>query len=332
MLARVIRGLPPAMPSTVTRVNANSDLGVMDKLPPELLFMILDLVDFRTLSQVSRTSIKAKAVVEAFPPYQAMMEHAGETLTALSEIRLIQHHSSSLLYRTLRSDQCVSCFDFGAFLFLPTCERICQDCLYRNCAYRVATPPVIRKTFHLTKTQLKTIPTMNCIPGEYHVYSFATPGRNFRLVSVKQAKQLAIDVHGSVEALEPFQPTFTVQDHSEMGHRSFKSRKTIFEAPLMPPGRHMTTLPRPDCRPALDYWAGVAAIRFVYLSPTGPDDGRTCRGCRITLQHYREGSLPSQISAEVCPFNIKVLRNLKAAEFRLLSRGRFAEQIGRAHV
>lgn len=140
----MIRKIQPALASTLCRKAPHSSLGRLDKLPMELLFLTFNYLDFRSLSRVLRLSWKGKAVVEALPVYRQVMEHCPTLLTALGQTRLLSFHSGPSILQTLRSDQCASCSYFGGFIFLPTCERICFECLRENVAFWIITPALAK--------------------------------------------------------------------------------------------------------------------------------------------------------------------------------------------
>src|SRR6478609_55847 len=124
------------LPSTTSISNQPrllaSSLGQLDILPAELLLSVIDLLDFQSLSRLSRVSLLGKYDIEDLPVYRDVVEHAPEALVALGQTHLLSYHPATLVYSTLRQSRCVSCFAFGGFLLLPTCERVCFECLYEN--------------------------------------------------------------------------------------------------------------------------------------------------------------------------------------------------------
>ena len=284
-------GIRPVCP-----IPARCARGQLELLPPELLLLILDQLDFQSLSRLSRACFRGKTVVESLPAYEEMIEHAPDTLAALGKTHLLRYHSASLVRQALRSGKCVSCFDFGAFLFLPTCERVCFECLYENYGLRVIPLSAARKCFHLTDKQLRRISIMRSIPGTYSVLFYHTRRRVRRLVSVREAKRLAIQIHGSAENVAKFAP--------EIIPRRFTTRPQFRESllfkryhavPLEPPGCDMSRLPEGGGSGVEDCWGGVASIRFPWLTETGAEGGRVCRGCEVTYKLYRRSMLPATV-------------------------------------
>ncbi|KAM5351107.1 hypothetical protein ACJ41O_003830 [Fusarium nematophilum] len=206
-----------------------------------MLLEILNLLDFQSLSRISRTSLKGKQVIEAHPPYRDFMNYCPEILAALAKTHLLQLHSAGSLRHTLLAEKCASCFEFGAFLFLPTCERICFECLCRNRAYRMTGLGSAKDWFGLTDAEIRRIPIMQSIPGSYRVRnSVRWDSRTCSLVCVKQLKQLALDAHGTPEKVSSFMPEGL--DHP-ISFKDFHTARQFHEAPLEPPGYDLSRTP-----------------------------------------------------------------------------------------
>ncbi|KAI1738568.1 hypothetical protein F4680DRAFT_425483 [Xylaria scruposa] len=319
----MIRKIPPATPSCIRRESPRSSLGSLDRLPAEILLLTLELLDFQSLSRISRVSLRGKAVVENLPAYREMMQHAPQTLAALGQTRLLSYHSSSLLRQTLRSAKCVSCFEFGGFLFLPTCERVCFQCLHENRALWMMRWAEAKRCFRLTDKQLKTIPTLYSIPGTYCVRFRISRRRMSRLVSVKQAKQLAIRIHGSIETSPELNPVLCPR---RTHRRELWKFKRFIEAPLEPPGCDLSKMPEKS-NAIEDECCGMASIRFAYLTAAGADHGVVCKGCVRALDDYQRGSMPARVFSELVPPGRRPARPLLALRVRLRSRDNFVDHI-----
>ncbi|EXK29797.1 hypothetical protein FOXG_20601 [Fusarium oxysporum f. sp. lycopersici 4287] len=199
---KVIHAIIPAKLSAIHPERPVSSLGLLDTLPAELLVIALELLDFQSLSRLSRACLRGKRVVENYVPYQQVIQHAPKVPTALTKTNLVGYYPASAVYRTLRTHRCVSCSEYGAFLYLPTCERVCLECLFQNRGLWMMTPKMATWYVRLTHRQVQTLPIMDLIPG---IYSLRGPetvhGEVFQLVNVKMAKRLAIEVHGSMKNL-----------------------------------------------------------------------------------------------------------------------------------
>lgn len=326
----VIRNLSPAEHTHISLgPRTPASMGCLDGISNELLFMILDLLDFQSLSRLSRVSLLLRSLVEQSPAYRDIMAFAPQTLTALGKTGLLTYHSASQLSRTLRSSDgnCASCRTyFGGYLFLPTCERICFDCLRVNFGLRVTTVAIAKECFRLSDRQIKGpggIPVMFSIPGDYSTGCPIRRNRTYRLVCVKQAKQLAIKIHGSTEAVQAF------RSPEPRPTRIWKTRKEkimegFHDAPLEPPGceRFAKSVVEDD-------YGGMAAIRFPVLDryKTETDFGVLCLGCKRTHKEHIDGVLPVRVLASLGLQDRNPNQHLHAMMQRLWSKSGFLHHV-----
>ncbi|KAI0965519.1 hypothetical protein F4678DRAFT_476525 [Xylaria arbuscula] len=295
-----------------------SSLGILEVMPTELLFSIIEFLDFRSLLCLMRVSSEWKMVVEALPAYAALTKHAQGELGTLGLTGIIKHHSASVLYRVLLSPKCVSCFEFAGFLFLPTCERICFACLLHNQAYWVLPMSMTEECFSLTKEQILTLPIVHAVPGAYFVgRSQQTQRWSGLMVSIKQAKLLANKVHGSsrmtaIKYIES-KPYMRSTMYQQFHHLSLK-----------PPGRDLSRVPIKGV-PMYDNYCGTAAIRFPYVKGGQVDNGRLCRGCEYISRNF--DSLPIHVQEQTVPPGMNKTMPLQAMATRLRTRGSFIDHI-----
>jgi hypothetical protein len=321
-LGAMIHSLPSARLSSPAHRASHSSLGRLNQFPAEVLIMILDYLDFQSLSRIAQTSTMGKDIVEGLAVYKCMMQHAPEVLTALGRTGLLRYHPATLLHQTLRSKECVSCREFGAFL-LPTSERVCFDCLDRNSALRVMRTNDAKTAFGLTEAHLKGIPVMKSIPGKYAVTWSTSQRRPLRLVNVRQAKRLALRVHGSSEALSKHAPRVRQGE----SRRKPLNLKALHDALLENPGSDMSKMYRQRNLPEDDL-GGIATIRFPFVSPEGTADvGRLCRGCEVTATEFKYGRLPERVRRELSGPLCGGHEPLRAAVSRLRTREDFVEHV-----
>lgn len=248
-------------PSTIKRDPKSSSVGLLDILPAELLQCTLSMLDFQSQSRVSRVSLRGNAVVQSLPAFRDPMKYAPQILSALSQTELFSVHSSNALYAALLSDKCPSCGEYGAFLFLPTCERCCYKRLSQNQSLWVIPTAHAKKCFDLTERQIKQVPIMRSIPGRYGVRLPISRKGSLRLVSVKLAKELGISIHGSVEDMAG---ALAAKRKKGVIKRQFRKFRFYQDAPLEPLPRDPSTQP-PRANVRHDYYCGMASISFPSL-------------------------------------------------------------------
>ncbi|RSL72064.1 hypothetical protein CEP53_001268 [Fusarium sp. AF-6] len=308
-------------------------MGLLSRLPIEIRVAVLKLVDFQSLSRLSRTSLRAKSFVEALRWYHEVMRHCPHILAALGKTDLLRHHSSALVRQVLSERKCVSCLqEFGGILFLPTCERICRDCLEKNYAYHLTDVAYAEEWFSLTREQLQTIPIVRSIPGTYRLRTYVEHRESHQLVSIKQLLQLAIKVHGSPEKVAELLPpksSMTVFDEemgADLSFGDFELLEQFHNAPLEPPGCDLSRLEFDWFVP--DKYPGMASIRIPSVTRSGQlEKGHQCRGCRHSMYKYSVGVVRLPIPGYDIPPNMTPGPVLNALAVRLRAWPDF-----RAHV
>ncbi|KAI8718032.1 F-box domain-containing protein [Fusarium sp. LHS14.1] len=324
----VIRDLPLKKMKRIKPKSPMQPIGLLDTLPLEILLCIFEYLDFQSLLRFTQVCLRAKLTVESMPAYAEMRRHAGEALMALGETRLLRYHSAALLRQTLRSPYCVSCFDFGGFLFLPTCERVCFECMHKNRGLHMMTLNMAKKCFDLTDKQLKSIPTLYSIPNTYNVNHFISRKRMVRLVCAKQVKMFALQIHGpqKLAKLIPWVPPRGIERNSAVT-KEYWMLRGFHKAPLAPIGRHLSMLPINLDLPDDDY-GGMASVRMPYLNNKGHRErGRICRGCRLIVDLYEKDQLPPHVIRSLVPPGVPEFLPLIGHMYRMRSEGGFQHHI-----
>lgn len=320
---KVIRGLPPAKPTTVPSRPSDS-FGSLAFLPTEILMAVASHLDIQTLTRLTQVSMALKDVVEFNPVYRDLMTHAPEALAALAATGLLGIHPAPTLHHALSSWRCSSCtVYFGAYLFLPTAERACLSCLDQNPALRVYEPQAVQESFALSDAQFARLPLMRIIQGDYKCGRYADARAGKLMVAVGAARKLSTAVYDASQCEQMMR--------RPGGAHLTTVLRTMLDAPLEPPGHDLTLQPRPRYH-IDDYLSGVAVVRMPYMSsPHQPgaelDRGRLCRGCLVTQTHYRSGTLPGGVAAAMWPPDLVDggQRAMEALTSRLWTREGFAE-------
>lgn len=313
----------PAQCSAI-RQHSNSLIGILDCLPLEILQWALNLLDFQSLSCVSHASLLVKRVVESLPSYCDLMEHAPQTLKALGLTGLVHVHSAAALHDTLQSEACVSCGKYGAFLSLLTCEWCCYECLRQNHALWAISVNQAKKCFGLSFNHLKQVSILHSIPGFYSIRQVSRR-RSQRLVSVKEAKKLAIMKHGSMENLDILVVS-PIRDANDKALQEFYLFQWLRKAPLQPLNLDLSKLPTEQNTPADDHH-GMASIPFPSLVNCIPENGLWCSGCQWMFECHRFGKLPSNVASELVPAGVNPFLVLRGRQDRALSRASFLHHV-----
>ncbi|KAI5856721.1 F-box domain-containing protein [Durotheca rogersii] len=315
---------PPKPPDSTLadrlRTDRVSSLGILDRLPPEIMSILLGMLDIQSIVRFASVSFRGNMFVQSQRAYRDLVVFAPQVLLALGRVGLIGLHSVVELHTALRTGRCATCTEYGAFLFLPTCERCCWECLRYNPSLRVLLPKEAKTYFGLSERHLQRLPTLCVIPGNYGISADPAP-EHCRLVSVKAARGLGLMVQGSTEKL------------AQAMARRCKSTSLLVVGrylqgePAVSQGQDSLLLPSQGNIPT-DNFFGMASIPFPSLSKSGRiEDGLWCRGCEVTLRRYDSLRLPRDMLAAVVPSNCEPQRVLLGLERRARSKQSFLDHI-----
>ncbi|KAK4110179.1 hypothetical protein N656DRAFT_675931, partial [Canariomyces notabilis] len=252
-----------------------SSVGTLDIFPPEILLMILDVLDVQSIARLSMACFRARTVVWSMLAYRDLIEFALPTMVALVRTGMASYHSITQLHGALRSEQCCTCSEYGPFLFLPTCSRCCYTCLQFRPCFLMLEPEEVENYFALSRYQVDKLPMFWVVPEFYDPnHSGLLRKQDYTLVNVLAARELSVEVHGSLGKthVRPLHDT----DH----FRYHAVGRFLLSQPLAPYDD--------DCIEDVyfeepDEFFGRAVMEFPSLSKTGElDEGLWCLGCEPT--------------------------------------------------
>lgn len=270
-------------------------LGLFDRLPLEIIHLFLGQLDLHSITQFSQVAVRGRPTVLSLPAYQALMRHAPQTLAALRLTKLMRTHSISQLFATLTSACCATCPAYGPYLFLPACERCCWICLQNNPARRVTTQAKARQAFVLSLKQVRKLPILFSIPGRYDITGDEVP-KQYQLVSVSAARDLALSVHGCAEQVVNLTESRRYKSPTAVDIRFLQRSFTAN------PEKDSLMVPDEGNVPN-DPFFGFASIPFPSLSGRlgTSEHGLWCKGCEKTLEEYDNERLPAAVISTRIP-------------------------------
>lgn len=176
--------------------------GTLEALPPEMMVKILSQLDLRTLADFRCVNRRALELVDALPEYKAIVTHARNALRGIVSIETGRWITLSALYEKLCAPKCEQCDDFGGYLYLLTCKRVCFLCLSQDRLYLPLTRRRVNRMFGLKPQMLAKIPHMRVMPGIYSPNE--KKALECVLVDYKSARCAGIAFHGSLDAMEKY--------------------------------------------------------------------------------------------------------------------------------
>src|SRR6266699_2232047 len=142
------------------RLPLTTNVGTLDALPPELVERILSQLDLRTLTDFRRVNRRATELVNFLPEYKTITTHARNALRGILSIETSRWITCSTLYEKLCTPSCEQCGDFGGYLYLLTCKRVCFLCLSQDKLYLPLLPRHASRKFGLDRQIIEKLPRM----------------------------------------------------------------------------------------------------------------------------------------------------------------------------
>lgn len=193
-------------------------LGALERIPLEIIHMTLVRLDIRSLTDFRRVNKRARLITDSIPQYRRILVHAPAAIRGSLNIKSARFFSCHDLYEKLSTAECDSCGDFGGYLYLVTCRRVCFLCFTEMTDYL----PMLRKDvtlkFGLNSKHIACLPHMRSFAGCYSPRKIKCRRRE-TLFDYSTARQAGIAAHGTVEAME--------KRASEMVSRRLKSKLSV---------------------------------------------------------------------------------------------------------
>ena len=182
---------------------SQTNLGTVDVFPLEFLQMVLSQLDLRTLTDFRRVNQLAMEVVDSLLQYKTIATYAPIALRGILSIETGRWISCDTLYEKLCTAECEQCGDFGGYLYILTCKRVCFLCLSSDSKYLPLSHSEAVKNFGLDRSILNTLPQMRSIPGTYSPHRQQC-NKRLALVDSESAYQAGITLHGSLIAMRQY--------------------------------------------------------------------------------------------------------------------------------
>ena len=291
----------PATRLVALRVTATSTMGALDKIPAEILQMMLQNLDLRSLSRLSQTCTSGQNIVLSLRAYQELLQYVPAAMSALSGTRCISYFSLTQVHEAMCSEKCVSCGIFGAFLSFLTCERCCYECLTKNRSHWVTQPDLARKCFGLNEEQTKHLRILR-FPS---LFPENDNPQSIDLVSVLSAKLVALDVHDSITTMPDWQSLCTpramsARTGSENNENNYL--RWIQQTPVHTTDKQSKGFQAEYYIPD-DLFSGMAYVPFPTLAHGHLDSGTLCLGCKWLSLGWSEmdsGELKTVLGGLAC--------------------------------
>jgi hypothetical protein len=233
--------------------------GDLEALPIEIIHSIFNLLSLQTLTDFRGVSWRARALVDSFPPYNAIFQHSPNVLRALLSTHMAIHFTAQDIFDALCTQACLSCGQFGPFLDLFTGHRHCITCVADSDDLLSITASSAKNQFGLSSKTVRTLPTLLSIPGQY------TESERLYQRRTSLVRKIAAAAAGSMQ--------------QEGSNTSRQRTRPVGRRPNPQPSQ----LPQPPDRHGQNPSRFMPMIRLPFLDrETGNLDwGVSCQACRL---------------------------------------------------
>ncbi|KAI0852378.1 hypothetical protein F5Y00DRAFT_273802 [Daldinia vernicosa] len=140
-----------------------SGMGTLDRLPPELILMIIRNLDIHSHFQLRQVNRRARILSTTSQEYRLVAKHGIDALQSLLSTGLAHHFTIADIYSVLINPRCMYCGCLGGFLFLLTATRCCFFCILSSSKLRLITTSTLARLSQISQSELELI--LNPIPG-----------------------------------------------------------------------------------------------------------------------------------------------------------------------
>ena len=208
----------------------------LDSLPPELLCMILAQTDIQSLTNFRRVNQRAMELTDSLPQYKPLIAYAPDLIRGILTIGTGKWISCQDLFDTFCTADCETCGDFGGYIYIITCKRVCFLCLSEESRYLPLLRRDVSNKFGLNHKIISKLPTMKSLPGRYAPNDRSSRAR-WVLIDSESARQAAIKAHGSVSAVEQHMSILVAKGLKQWRERSSQTVEGTSRKSLRQPWR-----------------------------------------------------------------------------------------------
>ncbi|KAL2020948.1 hypothetical protein VTK56DRAFT_7835 [Thermocarpiscus australiensis] len=141
-------------------------LGHLSTLPLEVLTNVLLRLDILSLTDFRLVNQSAMQMVDSIPQYQLVYRHCPQILRSIISTEA-RHFDFRTLHDALCKPKCVTCGDFGGYLYLITCLRVCYICFTGNSRFLPVNGKQASMITGCPRKELKQLPHIRSIRGRY---------------------------------------------------------------------------------------------------------------------------------------------------------------------
>ncbi|PKY04922.1 F-box domain protein [Aspergillus campestris IBT 28561] len=172
----------PSISTPFQRIS-KTGLGSLDRLPLELLFDTLYLLDMYSLFRFRQINLRSRQMVDSLKQYHTVVSHGLNLFCALLRTRIATDITLLDFYKALCTKACTLCGEFSGFISILAWTRCCFKCLQESPETQVRTLASVRKQLHMANAELGQLRSFKSLPG---IYSMNETVQNSRITLSNQ--------------------------------------------------------------------------------------------------------------------------------------------------
>ena len=182
--------------SWILKLPREHQVSCATRLPPEIWDIIIEMLDVISVLSFARGCVAFKAIVDDSATWKWIIDNGSNLLGAFSQTKTLGYTTIWEIRAAVRTRGCNTCNDFAPFVFLPTCQRICLNCMCWNPEYWVIPTTAACVAFGVTSTQVSQLAVLH-VQAPHKIVKGSKKNKTLSLVGVLQVKQMALNIHGS---------------------------------------------------------------------------------------------------------------------------------------
>ncbi|PLB35313.1 uncharacterized protein BDW47DRAFT_133534 [Aspergillus candidus] len=250
------------------------------QLSIELIHQIFFELDVSSLGRVRQVNLATRHLVESFPAYQLLREHASDALRVMHATKCASLFPIRWLFTEFCQPWCRACGKFGPYLYLAILSRLCFQCCLFSPDHQVAPIPHVMFHLSITRYQIKSLPVIHNIPRK-KIPGEGTRPRQF--VDVAQARELGLRKHGSSQRIKQL-----AMERVRAVDDDYRQRRDQFRRGLRDRSvRRRRIAPHPLRSDHALFWRHCGTTAFPYWDRETQtlEPGTYCRACTY---HWEE--------------------------------------------
>ncbi|WEW61149.1 hypothetical protein PRK78_006639 [Emydomyces testavorans] len=281
-----------AASETGASFTVRSSLGTLEVFPLEIFHMILSDLDLETLTNFRAVSRTATMVIDSLPKYTSLYTLAPTVFQAVISFGAGAWITCETLRDALSTRSCAVCGEFGSFIYLLSCKRVCPECFTQTPEYPMALAGFAKFLCDLDDLTLGRLRTL--IIPERSACSECVH-RPLQLVSRSEALRAGLSLHGTCSQILNLVEEES-DDDDDLNDND--NNQNAFSAEALSDTESTVCSDKADLVSGVIFYAGAVRAPHVNFTTGNVEWGKCCKACSDSGRSGREKMSWSDVDGE----------------------------------